>query len=197
MFYKTNENHNLRYNPFKACIVPRPIGWITTISNNGVVNLAPFSYFNAVSDAPPVIMFSSSVKKDGDDKDTVKNIEQNGEFVFNIATYDLHDQMLQSSEPLPYGVSEVEEYGIATVPSKLVKPPRIALSPINLECRHIKTVTLDVGGVNPGVKVIFGHVIGCHIDDAVLVDGKVDLKKVRPIARLGYNEYSVVDNIYN
>jgi flavin reductase (DIM6/NTAB) family NADH-FMN oxidoreductase RutF len=197
MFYNTKEkDHNLLYNPFKSCIVPRPIGWISTISNDGIVNIAPFSYFNAVSDLPPVIMFSSSQKPDGDEKDTIKNIEQNGEFVFNIATYDLQEAMSQSSTPLPYGVSEAEEYDIQTTPSELVKPPRIALSPINLECRHIKTMMLDADGVDCKVKVIFGHVIGCNINDNVITDGKIDLKKIRPIARLGYDQYAVIDNIF-
>lgn len=198
MFYNTEENnHNLLYNPFKSCIVPRPIGWISTISKNKIVNIAPFSYFNAVSDSPPVLMFSSSFKTDGSDKDTVRNIEETGEFVFNIVTYDLQQQMLKSSTPLPYDVSEALEYNIETSDSLIVKPPRIKSSPINLECKYIKNTTLSIGNKSCGVKVIFGHVVGVHIDDSIIEDGKINIKKIRPISRLGYDQYAVIDEIFS
>lgn len=197
MFYKTSNNdHNLKYNPFKACVVPRPIAWVSSIDEHGVVNLAPYSYFNAVSDIPPVVMFSSSKKKNGDEKDTIKNIEKMGEFVVNIATYELHQQMSLSSSPLNYGVSESNEFGIEMDDSHFVKVPRVKLSPISLECKFLETKLIAIDGVNISSTIIFGHVIGIRIDDNVLHDGKIDTEKLKTIARLGYDEYAVIDHIF-
>lgn len=197
MFYETRlNNHHLAYNPFKACVVPRPIGWISSISKNGVINLAPYSYFNAVADIPPLVMFASALKEDGSDKDSLRNIEAMGEFVVNMATYDLCEQVNQTSQDLPYEISEIEKFTIETVPSNLVKPPRVKKSPIHLECEYIKTVTLEVNEEIANSKVIFGHVVGIHIQDDFILEGKVDIKKLKPIGRLGYDEYAVIDNIF-
>lgn len=195
MFYDTrNNNHNMKYNPFKACVVPRPIGWISSIDNTGVVNIAPYSYFNAISDIPPMVMFASSTNKDGQDKDTIRNILQNGEFVVNIANFAMHQEMQLSSTPLPYGESEAEAFNIEMTSSHCIKTPRIKYSPISLECKYIKTISLDFidqdNVIQPTSSVVIGHVVGIYIDDSVIVDGKIIINKLDPIARLGYNEYA-------
>ena len=193
MFYNTAQNnHNLPYNPFKACIVPRPIGWISSQNKQGQINLAPYSYFNAVSDVPPMVMFVSSPHPDGTQKDSLRNIEETGEFVVNIASFGLHEQVNLSSSALPYGTSEAEHFNIETAPSNLVKPPRVKASAISLECQYLKTVDLDPSEC----KMIIGQVIGIYIDDNVLTDGKVDIAKLKPIARLGYNEYALIDQVF-
>lgn len=193
MFYNTKLNdHKLPYNPFKACVVPRPIGWISTQNDQGIVNLAPYSYFNAVSDVPPIVMFSSSVHPDGVEKDSLRNIEASGEFVVNIASYGSHEQVNLSSSNLPYGVSEADHFNIEMLRSILVKPPRVKSAFVSLECKHLKTVALEPSSC----KMILGEVVGIYIDDNVLTDGKVDIAKLRPIARLGYNEYAVIDKVF-
>lgn len=197
MFLETEKGKgNLAYSPFKSCVVPRPIGWISTVNQQGIVNIAPYSYFNAVADIPPVIMYSSSKKANGEEKDSIRNIEETGEFVVNIATFDMREKVKLSSEPIEYGKSEAELYDIKTISSKMVKPPRIKNSPISLECKFIKKLLLEVDSKKVSSTVVFGHVVGIYINDEVIVDGKIDLSKIKPIARLGYNEYTVVDNIF-
>ncbi len=197
MFFDTKfNNHNLPFNPFKACVVPRPIGWISSVDKNGIVNLAPYSYFNAVADIPPIIMFASGYNLDGSIKDSQRNIEATGEFVVNIASYDLRDLMNLSSSPLAHGVSEVDSFAIETEASTLVKPPRVKAAHISLECKYIKNILLEVEGENASSQIVLGHVVGIYIQDEVLTDGKVDIAKLRPIARLGYNEYAVIEKVF-
>lgn len=180
-------NHGLPHDPFMSLVVPRPIGWISSLTPEGVVNLAPYSFFNAVSSRPPYVMFSSS-----EPKDSRANAETTGEFVVNLATYALRAEMNASSAGMARGVSEPDKLGIAMAPSVTVKPPRVAASPAALECRYVKTVDLpDCDGV-----MIIGAVTGIHIDDAIIVDGRVDLSLVRPLARLGYLDYTTVDEIF-
>lgn len=200
MFYETGKNnHGLRYNPFKSCVVPRPIGWISSVDSKGVVNLAPYSYFNAIADIPPMIMFASAKKEKSDiitEKDSLRNIENGGEFVVNIATYDMRDFVNLSSEELPYGVSEAETFRIEMAPSTLVKVPHVKNSSIHLECEYVRTVQLDFGEHKVSTKLVIGHVIGIRINDDLLVDGKIDITKLKPIARLGYDEYALIENIF-
>ncbi|MCP1337513.1 flavin reductase family protein [Futiania mangrovi] len=199
MFYETSQPHGLARNPFKACVVPRPIGWISTVDGAGRVNLAPYSFFNAVADQPPMVMFTSNSKKEvhGPSKDTARNAVETGEFVFNIATWDLRMEMNQSSAPYDYGVSEPSETGLALAPSRLVKPPRIAASPVHFECRTWKTVELPCTSEGHENLMVIGEVIGIHIDDAVIKDGLVDVPSIRPIARLGYMDYAVIDEVFS
>lgn len=197
MFYETKNHHNLKYNPFKSCIVPRPIGWISTINNNGKVNIAPYSYFNAVADSPPMVMFATSKKDDSNSKDSITNIELNGEFVVNISNYDLKEEMRLSSTSLPYDVSEAEEFNIEVEPSHYIKVPRIKSSPISLECNYVKTINLDFGDHIVSSEIVIGHVIGIHIADDIIVDGKIDINKLRPIARLGYDQYAIIDHVFS
>jgi flavin reductase (DIM6/NTAB) family NADH-FMN oxidoreductase RutF len=197
MFYKTSENRGLASNPFKSCVIPRPIGWISSQDEKGSLNIAPYSYFNAVAEDPPTIMFASSnTHIEGSDKDSLKNIEETKEFVVNIATFDLKDEMNKTSAHLPRNVNEFTYANIETASSILVKPPRVKASPISLECIYINTIQLPKGTKNIITKIILGKVIGIYIDDNILTDGKIDITKFKPIARLGYNQYTVIDKMF-
>lgn len=189
MFYETADNrHGLKHDPWKALVVPRPIGWISSVSKDGVFNLAPYSFFNAVSSNPHYVLFGS-----GGRKDSVRNIEETGEFVCSLATWDLRHNMNTSSAAVPPGVDEFPLAGLTAVPSRLVRPPRVKESPVALECKHWKTVELPgTDGNGAGHLVVFGRVIGIHIDDRFIKDGIVDTAAMRPIARLGYMDYAVV-----
>lgn len=193
MFYETATNdHGLPRDPFKAIIAPRPIGWISTVNAQGRVNLAPYSYFNALADNPYYVMFSS-----GGRKDSQRNAEETGEFVCSLATWDLREQMNRTSAPVPPEVDEMKLAGLTPAPSRLVKPPRVAESPVALECRYFQTVNLPGRDGRGGYGVIIGEVVGIHIDDKAIVDGRVDTAALKPIARLGYMDYAVVDRVFS
>jgi flavin reductase (DIM6/NTAB) family NADH-FMN oxidoreductase RutF len=187
-----SEPHNLAHDPVTALVVPRPIGWISTISPAGVVNLAPYSFFNLIAGRPPFVLFSSNSRKHSQ-----RNAEATGEFVFNLATYELRHEMNQTAHEYADGISEPEAAGIEMVPSRFVKPPRVARSPIALECIYRQTVELTrSNGERLTAALTIGEVVNIHIDDDVIVDGMLDHRRVRPIARLGYMDYCVVDNIF-
>lgn len=198
MFYDTRQgDHGLPRNPFKSCVVPRPIGWITTLSAEGRANLAPYSFFNGVAGEPPMVMFATNGRKpDGAGKDSIANCEATGEFVANIATWDLRDAMNQTSLHAPSEVDEFELAGLETEPSQLVKPPRVKASPIHMECLYHQTVDLPSEDPEARNAIVIGRVIGIHIRDSVLTDGFVDMEKVKPIARLGYMDYTRVDLVF-
>ena len=181
-FYEPSEGHNLPHDPFKAIVAPRPIGWISSMDNEGRVNLAPYSFFNAVCDRPPMVMFSSSGWKD-----TVGNIQATGEFVCNLVTRPLAEKMNQTSASLPHGVNEFEFAGLAPAPSRMVRPPRVAEAPAALECRLVQIIQLhDVHGAKLDQYVTIGQVVGVHIDRAYLRDGLFDLLATHPVQRAGY-----------
>lgn len=188
MFYETAANaHGLPHDPFKALVTPRPIGWITAMSAKGEINLSPYSFFNAVSERPPMVAFSSSGRKDA-----VTFVEETGEFVCNLATFDLREQMNLTSAVLPRGENEMVHAGLEAAPSRLVKPPRVAAAPAALECKWLQTVPLNpLGGGEPSYYLVIGQVVGIHIDDRFIVDGLVDTAAMRPIARSGYRDYFV------
>jgi len=199
MYYETDKNdHGLRYNPLKACVAPRPIGWMTTISAAGVVNLAPFSFFNLLSYDPPFVMFSAgSHEVDGGKKDTVANIEATGEFVYNMATWAQKEQMNTTATIIDRGVDEMAAAGLEALPSRLVRPPRVKGSPVHFECRRHQVIELPGRRPSSVHQLVIGRVVAVHIDDAVLTtDGRIDLVKVRPIARLGYKDYTSVDAVF-
>jgi flavin reductase (DIM6/NTAB) family NADH-FMN oxidoreductase RutF len=189
MFYETThkKSHGLPHDPFKAIVAPRPIGWISSMSTKGEINLAPYSYFNGASTEPPIVMFSSEGYKD-----SVAFIEETKEFVCNVATYEMRQPMVETSGHYPRGVSEMERAGIAAAPSQLVKPPRVAAAPCALECRLLKVVRLDdLAGTPLDQYVVFGQVVGIYIDDRFLKDGLLDTAAMMPIARAGYRDYFV------
>ncbi|ODA68221.1 Flavin reductase like domain protein [Methyloligella halotolerans] len=195
MFYDAVANsHGLRYDPFKALVAPRPIGWISTIGKSGVVNLAPYSFFNAVSENPHYLMFAS-----GGRKDSQINAEETGEFVCSLATYDLREAVGKTSMAVSPEVDEMALAGLTPAASNLVSPPRVKESPVAFECRYYKTITLPGLDGEPGDNaIILGRVVGIHIDDEMIEpDQTVDITKLKPIARLGYRDYSVVDAVFS
>lgn len=199
MFYDTEKNdHGLPYNPYKSIVVPRPIGWISSLDMDGNVNLAPYSQFNNLGYDPPYVMFSASHKSsNGELKDSVANIVRTGEFVCNMATYDLRDAVARSSEIEDAAVDEMAAVGLTPAPSQLVKPPRVAESPVHLECRFYTTLTLPGYHHVNTTHVIVGQVLGVHInDDAFTADGKLDVARLRPLARMGYQDYTSVDAVF-
>jgi len=198
MFYEDPKHHGLKYNPFKALVAPRPIAWVSSVDTEGNLNLAPFSFFNAVAEFPPTIVFApNGPGPRGDGKDTLANIEKTNEFVVNFATWDLREQMNETSAHVPANVDEFELAGLTPIPSINVKVPRLKESPVNLECVFLQRVRLP--STNPKIEnnVVFGRVVGVHISDEIIVDGRVDMMKYRPISRLGYMDYSVVDNVFS
>ncbi len=199
MFYDPDvkRSHGLPHDPFKALVAPRPIGWISTVDTDGNVNLAPYSFFNAVCYNPCIVMFSSSGLVDDPRKHSWRNAEETGEFVCNIVSEELKDQMNLTAAHVARGVNEFELAGLTQEPSEKVKPPRVKEAPAHLECKYLKTVTFDSDEPHHTHGVIFGHVVGIHIRDDVIVDGLVDVLKFRPIARLGYMDYTVVDSVFS
>lgn len=197
MFYDAVKNdHGLRYDPFKAVVVPRPIGWISSLSPDGVANLAPYSFFNAFAEEPHYVAYGSGEARRGGAKDSLRNIEATGDFVLNLATWDLKENMNLSSANLEYGMDEFEHAGLRKAASRLVKPWRVAECPVSLECRHFKTVPLPDNDGRAVDHLVIGRVVGVHIDDRYIKDGRIDTAAMKPIARLGYSEYAVVDEAF-
>jgi flavin reductase (DIM6/NTAB) family NADH-FMN oxidoreductase RutF len=188
LFYDTaRDDHGLPHNPFKALVGPRPIGWITAMSRNGDVNLSPYSFFNAVSDRPDMVAFSSQGIKDA-----LAFIEETREFVCNLATFDLRDAMNETSAPLPRGQDEMRHAGLTPAPSRLVRPPRVAEAPAALECRWLQTVPLvPLEGEPARYQLVIGQVVGIHIDDRFIANGLVDTAAMHLIGRAGYMDYFV------
>lgn len=198
MFYEPDKNeHGLSRPPFKSCVVPRAIGWISSLSPDGTPNLAPYSQFTNLTFDPPYVALSVNQNVLGLRKDTTNNIEQTGEFVYNMVTYELKDAMNISAVGFEPGVDEFEEAGLEKAPSRIVKPWRVAASPVQLECVYHSTLHLRGNGRCGSTDVIIGRVVGVHIkDEFILPDGKIDILSIKPLARLGYSDYTVVDNIF-
>jgi len=193
MYYDPRLNsHGLPHDPFLALVVPRPIGWISTLDGAGNVNLAPYSFFNLVSGTPPFVMFASKPRKDSQ-----RNAEETGEFVANMATYDLREAVNASSVEVGPEVSEPERIGLEMAPCRAVRPPRVARSPVVLECKYFKTVELfSSDGTRSASSVIIGEVVGIHIDDSVIANGHIDVTRMQPLARLGYMDYCAVNELF-
>src|SRR5271166_1740433 len=177
MFYEPDKrNHGLPRDPFKALVVPRPIGWISTLDRDGRPNLGPYSFFNGVATDPPCVMFASSLRpRERTRKDSQTNAEATGEFVVNLATFAQREAMNASSAALPYGESEFAAAGLETLPSRLVKAPRVKGARAHLECVYLKTVDLPPARGGDQNFMVLGRVVGIHIDDDLIVDGLVDI----------------------
>jgi len=192
MFYDARNKAPLKHDPVKALVAPRPIGWISTLSRDGIANLAPYSFFNLVASGPSIVAFSSAGRKDSQ-----TNAEQTGEFVCNIASFDQREAVNSSAATLPPEIDEFVLTGLGTEPSQLIKPPRVKGAPAHLECVYLQTVPLfSKDGVRNGFDLVLGEVVGVHIDDQFVMEGLVDTAAMRLIARLGYLDYSVTDEVF-
>jgi flavin reductase (DIM6/NTAB) family NADH-FMN oxidoreductase RutF len=195
IFYEpsTRDRLTLPHDPFKSLVAPRPIGWISTRSANGAVNLAPYSFFNAVAEAPPMLAFSSNGAKD-----SATFAGELEEFVWNLVTWELREAMNETSAPLPRGSSEFERAGLEMAPSRLVAAPRVAASPCAMECKVVHHLELhDVDGRPCDQHLVIGQVIGVHLDETRLVDAAVDTAALRPVARCGgTGDYTVVESLF-
>jgi flavin reductase (DIM6/NTAB) family NADH-FMN oxidoreductase RutF len=199
MFYETaNNDHGLKYNPYKSIVTPRPIGWISTLSRDGIANLAPYSQFNNLGYDPPYVMFSAgSNPGDGRRKDSVLNATETGEFVANMATYELRHEVDKSSHYVDPEIDEFDYAGLTKEASQMVKPPRVAESPVHLECRFVQSMVLPGNSLANIVHIVVGEVVGVHIrDEFIGADGKLDMLKIRPLARMGYFDYTSVESIF-
>ncbi len=197
MFYKTSEPHGLPHDPFKSCVVPRPIAWVTSMHPDGTINLAPYSFFNALASDPPLVMISfNGYHAHGGEKDTLSNIKATGEFVVNMVPLALKDAMNVSTANVAHDIDELDLAGLATEPAALVKPPRVREAPIHLECVLQQEVELPCTLPDSINRMVIGHVLGVHIRDEVLKDGLVDLTRIKPLARLGYMQYTAVDGVF-
>ncbi len=192
MFYRPSDGHGLPHDPFKAIVAPRPIGWISTRSKSGAVNLAPFSFFNALSVEPYLVWFSADAEKD-----SVVFARETGEFAVNLVGEKFARQMNATSVDAPRGASKFAYAGIEAAPCRLIGVPHVAGAPAVLECRL--TEILEPKGLDgrwAGVYVVTGEVVGIHIDDAMLSDGLFDQKKAGNLARLGYMDYLAIDETF-
>ena len=194
MFYIPSDGHGLPHNPFNAIVSPRPIGWIASRGADGQDNLAPYSFFNAVAYDPPQVMFAStSAKPDrGDTKDSVANIRETSVFCVNIVEYAMRDAMNRTSGPWGRGVDEFVDAGIEKAACSVIPCSRVADAPAALECRLTQIVQLP-GAAN---FVVFGEVVGVHLRDDCMVNGRFDVTRFQPLARGGYKDYSVVREVF-
>lgn len=195
MFYRPGiDDHGLPHNPFKAIVAPRPIGWISSLDAEGRTNLAPYSFFNGVGDTPPMVMFATTGRKIGldDDKDSITNILETGEFCTSVVSSELRDAMNLTSGHYPRGEDEFALAGLTKGEPRVVKAPFVAESPASMECRLYQHVPLP-----GGAHVIIAEVVGIHIQERFLRDGILDVTTYKPLARLGYQDYCVVENIFS
>ncbi len=192
-FYEPRKGHGLPHDPFKAIVAPRPVGWVTTIDGQGRVNLAPYSFFNAFASRPPLVGFATEGWKD-----SVRNVEETGEFVCNLVSRDLAEAMNITAAPLPFGENEMIRAGLEAAPARLVRPPLVARAVAALECRKTAIIRLsDAHGVEMENWLILGEVVGVHINGSFLKDGIFDTAAARPVARCGYaGDYAEVTSLF-
>lgn len=197
MFYRPKDGHGLPHDPFKAIVVPRPIGWVSTLDAGGRANLAPYSFFNGCGDHPPLVMFAQSGRKDREtgEKDSIANIRATGEFACSVVSLALKDAMNASTAAYPAGVDEFDKAGLTKGAGRAVRVPHVAEAPAALECRMVRIVD-DLPVARDGFHniVVIGEVVGVHIRDEALKDGILDVLAYNPVARMGYKDYSTVEN---
>lgn len=195
MFYQPRDGHGLPHNPFNAVITPRPIGWISTRSEDGSDNLAPYSFFNGVAYEPPQVMFASTAGKPDrlNGKDSVSNARDTGVFCVNIIEYQMRDAMTVTAEHFPKEIDEFERAGLTKAECETIACARVAGTPASLECRVVDRVEL------PGKSnlVVFGEVTGIHLRDDCLVDGVFDVTRYQPLARMGYRDYARIADVFS
>lgn len=192
MFYQPKNGHQLPHNPLKAIVTPRPIGWIGTRSKEDALNLAPYSFFNVICDNPPLVMFCSSGYKD-----SVAFVEETGEFTANMVGAHLAKEMNATSVNSPRGVSEFDYAGLTPAACEMIKAPRVAEAYAALECVAVEVKRLtDKDGALAESYMVIGEIVGVHIDEAILVDGRIDITKSQPVSRLGYMDFATTDKVY-
>lgn len=192
MYISDPQDHGLAFDPFKAIITPRPIGWISTLNEEGIPNLAPYSFFNALSSSPHMLMFSSEGLKH-----SAANARASGEFVFSLATNALQNQMNISSDTLPAGSNEYEAAGLEMGKCEKVAPPRVLASPASMECKLVSSEELmDIYGKPADTFVTIGQVVAVHINDDYIKDGRFDTAAAQPLARCGYRDYASVESVF-
>jgi len=194
MFYRPEDGHDLPHNPFNALITPRPIGWISTKDGQGRSNLAPYSFFNGAAYVPPQVMFASTGAKEDQDgtKDSLANIRETGVFCVNICDADSLHQMNTTSAGVAAGIDEFETSGLAPVPCETIDCMRIQNAPASMECRMTNIIKLE-GDAN---FIVTGTLIGIHMRDSCIVDGRFDVTTFKPLARLGYRDYTIVREVF-
>ncbi|WP_031536322.1 MULTISPECIES: flavin reductase family protein [unclassified Bacillus (in: firmicutes)] len=195
---KKGQSHGLPYDPFKSSCIPRPIGWLSTRSKDGVDNLAPYSQYQNLTWDPPMVMFAANQSVlDGGRKDTVRNVEETGWFVWNMATWDLREAVNISAKALTADVDEFEAAGVTKKSCIEAPVSRVAESPVQFECEYVQTIRIPTGNKTSTVDLVIGRVAHVHVsDDIILPSGKLDILKIKPIARLGYYDYTVVNEIF-
>lgn len=196
----------LPFNPFKALVAPRPIGWVSSLNSEGVINLAPYSYFQAIADNPDIVMFSATPQLQATEKgigfkESRKHSQSNaltgGDFVCNLVTMELAEAMNATSAHLPANVGEAEHAGIEMVPSLRVSPPRVAASPAAIECVFLESRPVPRRGGDHIYHMVFGQVVGIHINDEFINDGIVSTSAMRLLTRMGYDEYAVLETSFS
>ena len=199
MFYRPKDNdHGMRRNPFKALVSPRPIAWVSSQDGRGRANLAPFSYFNALNEAPPLLAISVNGVKPTPphEKDTLRNILETREYAINLVSAALADAMNVSSAQFDAGVDEFEKAGLEKADCVEIAAPRVAASPASFECRLFKHIELPSWVPEARADLLIGEVVGVHIDESVIREGKVDVTTYQPLSRLGYMDYAKVDSVF-
>lgn len=192
MFYEPRNGHGLPHDPFKAIISPRPIGWISTLDEQGKANLAPYSFFNAVHSRPPMLAFTSETMKH-----SAANAIATGEFAYNLCSRPLFDAMNLSSGDYPADVSEFEVASLEMAPCRIIQSPRVAAAPASLECKVVTSMQLhDIDGKPLAGWIIIGQVVGVHIAEEFLRDGRFDTAAAQPLARCGYRDYACVSEVF-
>ena len=197
MFYEvTDKNDWLTH--FKSLIVPRPIGWISSKNNEGQINLAPYSFFNAIATIPPMVVIGpGGYSKSGNNKDTLLNIKNNPEFVCNFVSWDVKDIMNESSYSFDNNESEIEKLNIETENSTMVSIPRVKLSPAHFECTLFKIIDLPSDSKGNPNHLIIGNIIGINISDKIIKNDRIDIGELKPISRMGYDDYALINTIFS
>lgn len=192
------DSHGLPHNPFKAIVAPRPVAWVSSQDAEGRVNLAPFSFFNGISDSPPMVIISVTETKIGvpERKDTLANIRATGEFAIGVVGWEMRDAMNKTSGHYPAGEDEFEIAGLKKAPCLEIRPPRIADAPATLECRLHQIVALPADIPGEGYSLVIGRVVAVHLDDRCIHDGIFDITAYQPVARCGYKDYAVVREVF-
>lgn len=195
MFYEPRDGHGLPFDPFKAIVAPRPIGWVSTVDTEGRANLAPYSFFNGCGDRPPYVMFAQTGPKSPGGllvKDTVTNARETGEFACSLVSQELKDAMNVSTEAFDAGVDEFEKAGLTKGQGKAIAAPHVADAPAVLECRTHQIIDLPASKEDWMNLVVIGEVVGVHIREEFLTDGILDVLNYNPVARMGYKDYTTV-----